>query len=76
MYRNEYSKALGHAARYSENIGDGRRMTWRVDMTEQEAVKRLRQAGLSFTKVTTSARQVTYNGFTYTNYYVRVYVSK
>jgi hypothetical protein len=76
LYRNEYSKALGQAARYSENVGECRRITWRVDMTEQEVKDRLAQAGLSFIKVTTSARHVTRWGHTRTNYYVRVYVSK
>ncbi len=51
--RNAYSQALGVGARYSENVGDARRITYRnVGISEAEARARITAAGLPVKRVT------------------------
>ena len=70
--RNEYSKALGKAMRWSEWVGDSRRMTWDClgRETTQGVKNRLDSVGLSYKDVKTSTVQ-SHRG---TRHYIRIYI--
>ena len=70
--RNEYSKALGMAMRWSEWVGDSRRMTWDClhKETTQGVKNRLDEVGLMYRDVKTSTVQ-SHRG---TRYYIRIYI--